>query len=802
MIGSNVLSIPSLLANQVHNEIATKGTYIGIDFGTSTTVVSIATLTDDESIVQVNSIPLKQLLEDGTLYHADKIPTVLAWYNKHLLVGEGASNLKYILTKGKNIWYSFKMELGEDTGTKYYTSELKDIAPFKIRTPKDCARVFFMYIKILLDKYCEEHQLSKNISYAVSIPASFEANQRKELMEALETNGMTLSKQSLIDEPNAAFISYIHESYLINKPLLISPHYNSKCLVFDFGGGTCDISILEIGKGLNGLYSKNIAISKFLKLGGVDIDRYITYHYLLPRFLEHNNHKMTDFLTQERLFIATQLYKIAEQLKIMLSKKLINLMCENAIPSVRKESTTPEKITFHIEIETTKGYLSQSEFYLTPEEFTKVMSIFTKESSIPTQIKGEDEYNNIFLPIKDAIRKAKIDIEELTYVLLIGGSAQNPYIQEALYTYFPDSKILIPQDLQTHVSQGAAIHSLLLNSMNKCIIQPITSEPIFVITKDINRKILIPAGTIIPTDTILIDDLVTTKDKQDAVELPLCVGNENKMLFNLKITRAGGFPINVPVRLGVSINADKMLLAVADCMGVQCTVEPQNPFANKELTTEERIVLIAERQLNIEADQNGGIPTKQSLINLREAYEKAGNDFLAAETYERQLEHYPDVKSYNAIGVLYHNSGNKDKAIEFYERALKVNPHDFYPTFNLGHTLMDRNPAEAEKLLRNALKMDSKHAPTLITLARIEQKSNNKDVSKEYQQQAYDILYKKWKTNTLSKSDYSWLISVAEDLGKFSIAQEVRQSRPTLKGESYYDSENLTRTKSLAIDKQ
>ena len=49
-------------------------------------------------------------MEDGTIYQSEKLPSVIAWYNGRLLVGEGASNLKYTLTKGKNIWFSFKME--------------------------------------------------------------------------------------------------------------------------------------------------------------------------------------------------------------------------------------------------------------------------------------------------------------------------------------------------------------------------------------------------------------------------------------------------------------------------------------------------------------------------------------------------------------------------------------------------------------------------------------------------------------------------------------------------------------------
>ena len=349
-----------------------------------------------------------------------------------------------------------------------------------------------MYLNILIKKYCQDNGLSDNILYAVSIPASFEANQRKGAYGALESNGMNISKQSLIDEPNAAFISYIHDSEDSEKPLLISPHYNSKVLVFDFGGGTCDISILEIGKSANGLYSKNVAISKFTKLGGDDVDRYITYKYIMPRFFEANNVSEDDFRTKERQYIAMQLYKVSERLKILLCKKISNQMYKLEIPDYVKSSSDKETIIIPVSVETKKGFLSQSEFYLSTKELVEVMSVFMKSSRIPISIKGQEEYNNIFMPIESAIKKANVRKSEIDYVLLIGGSAQNPFIQEALKNHFDDSEILVPQDLQTHVSKGAAIHSLLMNGMNRCIIQPITSEPIFVITKDTRNKVLIP----------------------------------------------------------------------------------------------------------------------------------------------------------------------------------------------------------------------------------------------------------------------------------------------------------------------
>lgn len=96
---------------------------------------------------------------------------------------------------------------------------------------------------------------------------------------------MDVSKQSLIDEPNAAFLNYIHESEMNNEAVVIPKDINPKMLVFDFGAGTCDISILEIGVDYKGVYSKNLSISKFEKLGGNDIDRYIAYEILYPELL-------------------------------------------------------------------------------------------------------------------------------------------------------------------------------------------------------------------------------------------------------------------------------------------------------------------------------------------------------------------------------------------------------------------------------------------------------------------------------------------------------------------------------------
>lgn len=796
----NEITVSSFLpAIRKNGGIMRGKTYVGIDFGTSTTVVSIASYNVDETLIHTQSLCLEQKLLDGTIHSSEKIPTIIAYKNEQIFVGEGASQLKYQLKSGKNIWYSFKMELGEDLGAKYYESELRDKELYGIRNPQDATRVFFAYLKYLITKYCKENNLSNDIEYAVSIPASFEANQRKDLIDALKANDMQVSTQALIDEPNAAFISYTVNRATAGEPMFVHPNYNSKVLVFDFGGGTCDISILEIGQSVNGFFSKNIAISKFTKLGGDDIDRYITYRYLMPRFLENNGKRMEQFRTNEKKhIIASALYKVAERLKIMINENLSKLTNEFVIPDT-KYSDKKTTVDIDVVVNTNKGELQQNSFYLTNKEMADTMSVFLKTgSSKTTRIKGEDEYNSIYSPIESAIKKAKIKKDEIDYILFIGGSAQSPFVQEELKRYFEDAEMLVPSDLQTHVSQGVAIHSLLFNGMGKCIIQPISSEPIIVITKDEKPKIILPAGTQIPCKKIIIEDLVTSKEGQKVVELPICVGDIRKLLFNLKIKSPipNGFPVNTPIKLTIEVNADKMLITRATCMDVICNIEPLNPFANKELSSEERVALKAERQANIESEANGGVPSKQTLVDLRKAYNRAGQIFKAAETYELQNELYPEEGVYNNIGVLYGNAGDTDKAIEFYEKALELDPYDECANANLGSTLRRKDPKRAKEYLQRALSINPDEDIALIELGRIQQAEGDIEGAKAKFRKAYDKYLRKWKAKSLPNYAFGWFALVAEELGEEDFASEIRKATPIPQGDKFYDPENLSKTKS------
>ena len=770
-------------------------TFIGIDFGTSTTVVSIATIEKQTKEITTAPIWLNQKLYDGAIMKSEKIPTVIAWYNQQLLVGKGAADLKYQLKKGVNVWYSFKMELGEDLGSKYYNSELDRNSDFPILNPKDAAKVFFQYLKAQIDRYVKTNNLPPNIQYAVSIPASFEANQRKELIYALEQNGISINKQSLIDEPNAAFLSYVQVSSAENNPLTIPDGDNPKVLVFDFGAGTCDVSILELGKDLNGIYSKNLSISKFEKLGGDDIDRLIAIEYLFPQLLQESGRTKEDFRTPEKQRIVSQLLKTAEQLKIMICEN-IALQTNNRILPTTAISKDYVSVGFRIEIDSRKGLLILTEPKLSYAEFNEVMKAFLKSTAlVPYKSKNvEDEFATIFSPIQTALKKASLSKNEIDYVLFIGGSSKNPYVQAALKEHFKESDLLVPRDLQTHVSAGAAIHSLVYNGFGKNIIQPITSEPFLVITKDETPKVILKAGTHIPCDLIVIDDLVTSQDGQKAIELPICLGNLNKLLYNIQIVSANpqGFKRNTPVKLELEITTDKLLIARASAVGQSVFVEPINPFANKELTTEQRIVLKAERQANLEAEQNNGTPTKQGLETLYKAYEKVGKDLRAAETLELLNELYPSVLIFNQIGVLYSSAGYDDKALEYYEKGYNSNKNAT-TAFNYAYKLKDKDKAKFKEILEESLKLEPDKPHSLYELGRLLKRENNPE-GKKMIEKAFETWKRKFETNQMNESDYSWLSSAADDLGMREFAQQVRDSKPQFSGEKLYNSENLTIT--------
>ena len=768
-------------------------TFIGIDFGTSTTVVSIAYIQD--GYIKTRALPLKQIFPDGATGTSERIPTILAWYRGTLYVGAGAESMKYDLVKDKNVWYSFKMHLGEDIGAQYYKSELANFGAEKILTPKDAATVFFKYLKIVIEDYIQSNSLPEHVEYAVSVPASFEANQRSDLMEALSASGINLAKQSFIDEPNAAFLSYVANSGEEGVRLAIPDNYNPRVLVFDYGAGTCDISILELSKDHHGISSKNIAISRFEKCGGDDVDRFIAAHYLWPQILEQNGVSERDFRSREKRNLVKHLMKPAELLKLEICKK-VSLQMRNGILPAIAYSDEIVRLNMTVKIDSSVKYLTLDNPTLSFEEFNEAMKSFLLHDTCSlVQKDGDDDIVSVFSPVESAISKARISNHDIDYVLLIGGSSYNPYVQFALQEYFKDSKLLIPIDLQTHVSQGAAIHSLFLNALGVNIINPITSERIFVITKD-GERTLLSAGQQIPCERIVIDDLITSAPSQVKIELPICVGSRDKILQNLIIMSGDGRPFKIGTRVTVevSVTVDKLLHLIAYADGKAVSVEPLNPFANKPLTADERIVLKAQREANDDAARHNGKPSIQCMRALAAAYKKTDNDLQYAETLEEINILYPGSISDNTIGVAYGNAGNEEKALKYFEQDYLKHPNNPTSIFNYANEIKYKEPNKYEQLMKKSLEIDSDNPVHLFDYGRWERRHGKEAGGMKKIQQAMEIWNRRFVENTMFEWDYSWYSSAARELGDYELADKIEAvwDKNQNRSDSLYDENNLT----------
>ncbi len=738
---------------------------------------------------------------------SEKIPSVIAYLKplgrKKIIVGQGAAELKhdYKFKLGKNIWYSFKTGLGTDVGALYYDCEIED-ENIKIRNPKDALKLFIRFLKSKIEDYINKNKLSPNLQYAVSIPASFEANQRKELLDALAQNGISVTKQSLIDEPNAAFLSYIEQSFGEKVPLKVPEHRNINVLIFDFGAGTCDVSILEIGNGIQGLYSKNLSISKYYEIGGDDIDKYLALEFLLPEFANQNGLKISEFRKGEiKKDILPRLLKTAEQLKIIICDR-VGLKAEGNLLPTQALSKNTESVGYDIEIEIQRlGKLKLQKPQITYEQFNEAMKIFcgTKSHRQPQNHEYIKYFESVFNPIKSAVKKASLENDDLDYILFIGGSCKNPYIRAAVKNYFSDSQIIAPSDLQTHVSKGAAIHSLLLNGFNKNLIQPITSEPILLLTRQ-GTVILLPAGTEVPSEITKIEDLEIAEDDQEIIELPIFIGNTNKMLFNFKlyVPENSTYRKGTAVKVAAEINSDKVLNLRAYIEGREMIAEPLTPFSNAEKTTEERAVLMAEKNFNLEAERNGGKPSKDGFEKLYKAYKIAGMNLQAAQTLEEMNDMYPNSSNLNEIGILFSNAGDKTKAIEYYERAHKANPNNSTITFNLAFQFKDSDNKMFEEMLEKVLQLEPDDPEALFEKGRLKNKKL-KDSGKEFIEAAFKTYKENFDNNRLREWEYSWFALCAEELGKSDFAQLIRDSEPTSKVEGLWNKRNLTKTKSSAV---
>ena len=770
--------------------INTEDVYIGIDFGTSTTVVSAARLLRDGS-KEIKTLQIPQptrLAPDG--YISPIVNSVLSWEKKSDMDGVLFWGHQAYIEKqrkndlGKSVFSSFKMSLGLNCGPTYPYTYLKNgKTKVVIETAKDAATEFFKRLKGGIEKAVNELVGGSDfrLQYSVSVPASFQVNQRKDLLESLKAAGINVKEESLIDEPNAAFLSYLYNCG--NEPSceelkkdLLSGAVN--VLVYDFGAGTCDISILNLSAKGGRLSSRNLAISKFTALGGDNLDAEIAKQLLLPKILAGHEEDFLKIDVDEK--ILPRLLPVAEELKIAMSKRLRNLgiksrdEAEEQDISIRSDSSVVLKgRDFNLEL------INPS---ITIEEYLEVLDPF-----IGSFDESSSE-SHVFTPVAEAIEKAEISKDELYGVIFIGGSAENPLVQSAVMENLDfETKILVPVDLRTHVSLGAALYSLVFNGCKQDIIQPITSEDIFIMTTGEHRSILIKSCTPVPSEQFVLT-LTPSREGQDVIDLPVCSGSSAKILCLLQIKSPSfsGFTRDEKIQVKGEFNHNKLLSVSAQIGNQKVQSDLINPLANAMLSEKEKSLLIAKKELNIEILENRC--TSSSWEKFGDAAKRCHDYQTAAESYIKaeKLDHSKNLAT--SIDYCYSLAGNHEQTKKWSEIAEKRNPS----AVTAWNCYCSCAPEDEVDYLRKCLRRDPEYTSAQIALGKILYRKGQ-DEGTQLLNRAIKNLVERMEIDQLSNNEYSELIDVCTFLGGHSgIVRKAKERQSKLDlDEGLYDKNNL-----------